>query len=171
MMDITYLSFFRWLRIQDQLGWIILFRVCHDVTVTTLARTAIIWGLDWRWKIHFWDVSLIRKLKSWFFFTWVSPWHFLNVLPIWWLAFPRGSDLRHQTRNCSEVCDIASEAKYHHLCYVLSVSQLSFDSVWDGTIHSWFSIEGNYIFGMTWVSEGGDPCWVSWSLDTTVADE
>ena len=170
-MDITYLSFLRQLTIQDQLGWMILFRVCHDVTATRLARTAITWRLYWCWKMHFCNVSLIRKLESWCFFTWVSPWHFLNVLTIWWLAFPRGSDLRHQTGNCSDFCNIASEAKYHHLCNVLSASQLSFDSIWEGTKYFWFSVEGNYIFNMTWVSGGRDPCWVSWRLDIIVEDE
>lgn len=132
IMDMTYLSFLRRLTIQDQLGWMILFRICHDVTATTLARTAIIWRLDWWWKMHFWDVSLIRKLKSWCFFTWVSPWHFLNVLTIWWLAFSRGSDLKHQTRNCSDFCDIASEANTITVqCSVSLTAQL------------WFNMGGN----------------------------
>lgn len=63
----------------------------------------------------------------------MSPWHFLNVLPIWWLAFPRGSDLRQQTRNCSEVGDsLRSQIPSLVLCSLSLTAQL------------WFSVGGNY---------------------------
>ena len=106
--------------------------LAHEIVVKSSAGAAVIWGLDWGWRICFPNGSL----------TWMLSWCWLLVLTLF-LAIctsPQGNlssslpDISCPQSNCSEkepgesfhvLYGLASKVTHHHFCNSLWIIQLA----------------------------------------------
>lgn len=132
MIDIAYLLQFLWVRNSESvwLGGSPL--VSHEFVAKILVKTAVIWSLDWAGRCvskvsHSYDQQVGSFPHGHLHGTaWVSPqyggWLFSEQV------------IQEAKPEMSVPLMTASEAKHSDFRYILSVSQLSPDLAWEGTI-------------------------------------
>lgn len=85
---------------------------------------AVIWKLEWSWRIHFQDGALTWLLAEGFSSLWHGPFHMVA-----WVSSRHGSwfspeqliQERARRRTYTAFYNLVSEVIHHHYCYILFV--------------------------------------------------